>query len=146
MTAGFIDQVAVRKDLAAKNPDGIKHASSRGVPYSALDIDEDVFIHPSSALFHGPPPDYVVYHEVVRGTRVWMKSKFRARLARLYSVLNNRTAVTVINPAWLHVLAPAMCTFSKPKDLPSSMKRSALNGSVVNPVFGGKFMLPPVQL
>lgn len=75
LTAGFIDCVAVRKDLVSKSPDGTKFASSRGIPYSALDVDEDVFIHPSSVLFHKSPPNYVIYQEVVRSSRVWIKSK-----------------------------------------------------------------------
>ena len=74
LTAGFIDHVAVRKDLLSKNPEGSKYSSSRGIPYCALDVDEDVFIHPTSILFHSPPPDYVVYQEIVRSNRVWMKS------------------------------------------------------------------------
>ncbi|KAF8305661.1 hypothetical protein DL93DRAFT_2089335 [Clavulina sp. PMI_390] len=55
-------------------------------------------------------------------------------------------AVTVINPAWLHTLAPSMCTFSKPKELPSSMKNSGNKDTIVNPIFGGKFTLPPVRI
>jgi len=74
LTAGFIDHVAVRKDLLLKNPEGSKYSSSRGIPYCALDVEEDVFIHPSSVLFHSHPPDYVVYQEIVRSSRVWMKS------------------------------------------------------------------------
>lgn len=73
LTAGFIDHVAVRKDLLQKTPEGSKYSSSRGIPYCALDVEEDVFIHPSSVLFHSPPPDYVVYQEIVRTSRVWMK-------------------------------------------------------------------------
>jgi ATP-dependent RNA helicase DHX37/DHR1 len=74
LTAGFIDHVAVRKDLLSKNPEGSKYSSSRGIPYCALNVEEDVFIHPSSVLFHSPPPDYVVYQDIVRSNRVWMKS------------------------------------------------------------------------
>jgi len=128
LTAGFIDHVAVRKDLLLKNPEGSKYSSSRGIPYCALDVEEDVFIHPSSILFHSHPPDYVVYQEIVRSSRVWMK------------------IVTVINPAWLHTLAPSMCTFSKPKTAPSSMQVAGATTNIVNPIFGGKFTLPPVRL
>ncbi|CAG8732032.1 12674_t:CDS:2, partial [Acaulospora colombiana] len=39
---------------------------------------EDVFIHPSSVLFHQNPPEYVAFHEVVRGTKVWIKSTTRS--------------------------------------------------------------------
>lgn len=52
--------------------------------------------------------------------------------------------LTVINPAWLHTLGASLCTFSKSKDLPASMKGKA--GNIVNPIFGGKFTLPPIRL
>jgi ATP-dependent RNA helicase DHX37/DHR1 len=74
LTSGFIDHVAVRKDLVVKDPDGTKYAASRGVAYQALNVEEDVFIHPSSLHFHSAPPDYVVYQEVVRTSKVWIKS------------------------------------------------------------------------
>ena len=54
--------------------------------------------------------------------------------------------VTVINPAWLHTLAPSMCTFSKPRTAPSSMQVAGATTNIVNPIFGGKFTLPPVRL
>jgi ATP-dependent RNA helicase DHX37/DHR1 len=76
LAAGFIDQIAVRKDVAERSSSsGTKFASSRGVEYLAIDIAEDVFIHPSSALFHQSPPKYVAFQEVIRGTKVWIKSK-----------------------------------------------------------------------
>jgi ATP-dependent RNA helicase DHX37/DHR1 len=74
VTAAFIDQVAVRKDLLHMgSPTGIKYATSRGVEYQAMGISEDVFIHPSSVLATAQPPEYIVYHEVVRGNHIWLK-------------------------------------------------------------------------
>lgn len=74
LTAGFIDQVAVRKDGVSKeHSNGHQYTTSRGVPYQAMGIAEDVFIHPSSVLFNMPPPDFVVFTETVRTSRVWMK-------------------------------------------------------------------------
>jgi ATP-dependent RNA helicase DHX37/DHR1 len=74
LTAAFIDQVAVRKDLVQKGSStGVKYATSRGVEYQAMGISEDVFIHPSSVLASNPPPEYIVYHEVVRSSRIWLK-------------------------------------------------------------------------
>lgn len=72
LTASFIDQVAVRKDLA-EEATGNKLSTSKGVPYRAAGIEEDVFIHPSSVLYSVSPPQYLVYHEVVRSNRVWLK-------------------------------------------------------------------------
>ena len=72
LTASFIDQVAVRKDLVEETT-GNKLSTSKGVPYRTIGIEEDVFIHPSSVMFSASPPQYVVYHEVVRSSQVWLK-------------------------------------------------------------------------
>ncbi|KAG6868632.1 hypothetical protein C0993_000222 [Termitomyces sp. T159_Od127] len=97
LTAGFIDQVAIRKDRLDPSSSSAQYATSKGIPYRALGITEDVFIHPSSILANTSPPEYVVFNEVVRTSRVWLKG------------------LTVINPAWLSTLGkPSLCTFSKP--------------------------------
>lgn len=97
LTAGFIDQVAVRKDRVEKASSGTQYASSKDVPYKAIGISEDVFIHPSSVLASKSPPEYVIFNEVVRTSRVWIKG------------------VTIVNPAWLASLGKgSLCTFSKP--------------------------------
>jgi ATP-dependent RNA helicase DHX37/DHR1 len=76
LTAGFIDQIAVRKDLVERNSStGIQYTTSRGVAYKALGIVQDVFIHPASVLASGPPPDYLVYHEVVQTARIYIKGQ-----------------------------------------------------------------------
>ena len=78
IAAGFIDQVAVRKDIAQKGRTvgGTQYTTARGVAYQALGIpDEDVFIHPSSVLVQEPPPDYIVYLEVVRTSHVYLKGE-----------------------------------------------------------------------
>jgi ATP-dependent RNA helicase DHX37/DHR1 len=73
--AAFIDQVAVRKDLVSHrdSSSGSQYSNSHGVPYRALGITEDVFLHPSSVLWDLPPPSYIVFQEVVRTTRVFVK-------------------------------------------------------------------------
>ncbi|KAF8908975.1 P-loop containing nucleoside triphosphate hydrolase protein [Gymnopilus junonius] len=98
LTAGFIDQVAVRKDLVDRNDSsGTQLSTSKNVPYRALGVQEDVYIHPSSILANLSPPDYVVYHEIVRTSRVYVKG------------------LTKINPTWLSTLGKdTLCTFSKP--------------------------------
>lgn len=74
ITAGFIDQVAVRKDRVIQTSStGVQFATPEGVAYKALGIEEDVFIHPSSVLASASPPEYVIFHEVVRTSRVWLK-------------------------------------------------------------------------
>ena len=72
LTASFIDQVAIRKDLV-EEATGNKFLTSKGVPYRAIGIEEDVFIHPSSVMFSASPPQYLVYHELVRSNQVWLK-------------------------------------------------------------------------
>ncbi|KAK7469227.1 putative ATP-dependent RNA helicase DHR1 [Stygiomarasmius scandens] len=112
LAAAFIDQVAVRKDRIESNSSGTQFATSKGVPYKALGISEDVFIHPSSVLASVSPPEYVVFSELVRTSKVWIKG------------------VTVINPAWLSSLGKSsLCTFSKPF-------KNNNGGMMVTPHFG----------
>ncbi|GAA5964446.1 hypothetical protein JCM3765_006281 [Sporobolomyces pararoseus] len=98
ITSAFIDQIAIRKDIADKSSSVSYHkvASTRGIPYRTFGIEEDLFVHPSSNLFHGPPPEFLVFQELHRTHKVWLKS------------------LTKINPAWIPVLGRPMCTFSKP--------------------------------
>jgi len=119
LTASFIDQVAVRKDLV-EEATGNKFLTSKGVPYRTIGIEEDVFIHPSSVMFSASPPQYLVYHEVVRSNQVWLKG------------------LTQINPAWVAPLAKSLCTFSNPiKNKDGVM--------MVIPRYGPGWELPPVR-
>ncbi|KAK1229881.1 putative ATP-dependent RNA helicase DHR1 [Marasmius sp. AFHP31] len=112
LCAAFIDQVAVRKDRIHPSTAGAQYASSKNVPYRALGITEDIFIHPSSVLANVPPPEYIVFTEVVRTSRVWVKG------------------LTVVNPAWLSSLGKSsLCTYSKPF-------RNSSNVQMVVPHFG----------
>ncbi|KAG6910680.1 hypothetical protein DXG01_008724 [Tephrocybe rancida] len=122
LTAGFIDQVAIRKDRIDPSSASAQYSTSKGIPYRALGIAEDVFIHPSSVLANTSPPEYVIFNEVVRTSRIWLKG------------------LTVINPAWLSTLGkPALCTFSKPtKNMAGVM--------MTIPRFGPEgWELPPVK-
>ena len=74
LCAGFIDQVAVRADLLSKNNSGNKYETSRGIAYKAIGVSEETFIHPSSSMFGKTPPDWIVFSEVVRTSRVWLRS------------------------------------------------------------------------
>lgn len=117
ITSAFIDQVAVRKDLVDKsNPISYaKVTSTRGVPYRAFGVDEDLFIHPSSGVFHSSPAEFVVFQDLHRTTKVWMKSTLPFSFPSNLSLLTSSHAViTKINPAWLPVLGKPLCTFSKP--------------------------------
>lgn len=139
LTAAFIDQVAVRKDVVAEAT-GNKLSTSRGVPYRIIGIDEDVFIHPSSVLFPVSPPEYLVYHEVVRSNRVWIKGDgFLSVVWRGNPELTSRAAGLIqINPSWIAPLAKSLCTFSNPiKNKDGVM--------MVIPRYGPGWELPPVR-
>lgn len=77
VTSAFIDQVAVRKDLFPgwTGPSYAKVASTRGVPYRAFGINEDIFVHPSSVLFHHQPAEFMVFQDLHRTNKVWLKSQ-----------------------------------------------------------------------
>ncbi|CAG8615222.1 8375_t:CDS:10 [Paraglomus brasilianum] len=81
ITAGFIDQVAIRKGLLDKTAN--TYSSTRGIAYRIMLTDEDVYIHPSSVLYHQKPPDFVVYQELQRTSKVWMKGVFNEDRAEL---------------------------------------------------------------
>jgi ATP-dependent RNA helicase DHX37/DHR1 len=89
LTAAFIDQVALRKDLVLpgefSNAD--RYPSTRGVPYRAVGVDKDVFIHPSSVLFHNAPPECVVYQELTRTSKVYLRGKSRTYSSCQHSLM-----------------------------------------------------------
>lgn len=121
LTAGFIDQVAVRKNRV-EGADGVQVSTSKGVPYKAMGISEDAFIHPSSVLANSPPPDYIIFSEVIRSSRIFLKG------------------VTAVNPSWLSALGkPSLCSFSKPL-------KNNVGTLVMIPQFGpDKWELPAVK-
>lgn len=136
ITSGFIDQVAVRQDIYLKKT--TTFASTRNVPYRALGVPGEVYIHPSSALFHRSPPDFLVFSEIVQTSKAWMKG------------------ITKINGAWLPTLGKGLCSFSRPVDVPGKVSAKSLElqggkqGDVrevlVVPHFGALGVdLPPVK-
>jgi ATP-dependent RNA helicase DHX37/DHR1 len=106
IASGFIDQVAVRQDIYLKKT--TTFTSTRNVPYRALGVPGEVYIHPSSALFHRSPPDFLVFSEIVQTSKAWMKG------------------ITKINGAWLPTLGKGLCTFSRPVDVPGKISARAL--------------------
>ncbi|KZS90456.1 P-loop containing nucleoside triphosphate hydrolase protein [Sistotremastrum niveocremeum HHB9708] len=130
ITAGFIDTVAARRDVVEpKRATGAKFSTCKGVPYKAMGMDEDVFIHPSSVLFNQSPPAYVAFHEVIRSSRTFLKT------------------LTVVNPAWLVKLGPSMCSYSKITHKGAvPQAKAATEGSFVTPHFGTDgWELPPIK-
>jgi ATP-dependent RNA helicase DHX37/DHR1 len=127
LASAYVDQVAVRADLVPEAAAmlgsladesteagrqyslqvrrGAKLASTRGVAYLVRSAPgQACFVHPSSALFHGPPPPWLIFDELYRGSagaaagKVWLRT------------------VTRINPAWLQSLARPLCSFAKPAE------------------------------
>jgi len=128
ITAGFIDQIAIRADLADR-PElrGTKYATCKNVAYRAMGISEPVFVHPTSVLFPNPPPPFICFQDIVRTSKPWMKN------------------LTAVNPAWLHVLGPALCTFSTKKQTTGS-KLITSTSFVSVPHFGPEgWELPPIK-
>ena len=108
--------MAVRKDLVDKrHSTGIQYTSSRGVAYRALGISDDVFIHPSSLLFNAPPPDYLIFQDLVQTSRIYLKGEVATCCNLCAHKLNRNIGLTTIDPAWLSVLGKdVLCKFSKP--------------------------------
>ncbi|XP_054715180.1 probable ATP-dependent RNA helicase DHX37 [Uloborus diversus] len=91
VTTGFTDHVARRVPVEDSKIDkSLKNA------YRCLDLEEAVFIHPSSILF-SELPEYVVYQEISHTSKYYMKG------------------VVAIEPEWLPCFAAASCHFSVPE-------------------------------
>jgi ATP-dependent RNA helicase DHX37/DHR1 len=133
LTAGCIDSIAVRKDyIESGGSEGSKFKSTRGVPYRVMWSDEDVFIHPSSVLYHQPAPLFVAYNEQFKSSKVWLKG------------------VTKVEPKWLAKIGKSMCTYGKPLEFPVAKfmnEKKTVKKSWVVPSFGPKgWPLPPVEI
>ncbi|KAL1923687.1 uncharacterized protein VTP21DRAFT_8667 [Calcarisporiella thermophila] len=125
LAAGFIDQVAVRKDLVADAENEGTGKKRERPAYVTLWSDEEAFIHPTSIL-HRQAPDFVVYNELFKTSRVWLKG------------------VTEIEGKWLAKLGRVLCSYSKPPTPRLTEKRKEID-CYVTPYFGPKaWPLPSV--
>lgn len=101
LTAGFIDSVAIRLDvLETGGGKGTKYKNSRNVVYKLLWSDDEAFIHPSSILYSQEPPAMLVYSELYKGGKTWLKG------------------VTSVEPKWISKIGKELCTFGRPLDFP----------------------------
>ncbi|CAI2163336.1 20104_t:CDS:10 [Funneliformis geosporum] len=130
IAAGFIEQVAIRKGVIDKSSKTF--SSTRNVVYCTMWTEDDVFIHPTSILYHNKPPNFVVYQELHKTSKVWMKG------------------VTVVESSWLSKLGKSLCTFSKPVELTTSKskkKKDTEKIAYVTPSFGPKnWELSPMKI
>jgi ATP-dependent RNA helicase DHX37/DHR1 len=103
VSAGFVDQIAVRKDVvdSTLSSKPMRHCrSGRLVPYVTLNTGEDVYIHPTSVLVDAKGPGVIAYSELMKTGRAYMKGN------------------TVIEPSWLGMFAENMCHMGKPIENP----------------------------
>lgn len=129
LTAAFVDQIAVRKDLVDKKSGLPKDVIGRNTAYRVMGLADDVFIHPASIHYLQTAPEFIVYQELHRTSRVWLKG------------------ITKSNGSWLPILAKSLCTFSKPVEDPAGGTAGAARGKLrasdterecyVVPKFGG---------
>ena len=63
-----------------------------------MGIAEDVFIHPSSVLANEAPPEYVVFLETVRTSRVWIKGAASTLQAIIYQEAHDHIRCNVDTP------------------------------------------------
>ena len=93
--AGWGDHVSRRvrstEYLAKKRREGSR---TRAVRYESTVVEEDVFLHPSSAL-HSRSPEWLVYSDIISTEK------------RPYMV-----GLTSIEPAWIQPSVPQLCTTS----------------------------------
>ncbi|KAJ1723782.1 putative ATP-dependent RNA helicase DHR1 [Coemansia erecta] len=138
--AGFVDQVAVRADLAggeAAAAGGARPAGLRATAYVTMWGGEPVFVHPESVVHAGAQgqrqqmPAAVVYGELQHTSRLWAK------------------VVTAVDPAWLATVARPLCSFGNPLPYPLPQYNAARDRMVchVEPRFGPRaWPLPSVKV
>ena len=110
---GYIDQVAMRKDFLDESVNFSKKRVSK-VPYKCLYTDEDVFIHPSSVLYHNnSPPEVMTFIELIRNDT-------KTTLRRLLYLMRVKIVleVTDVDRNWLSRIGVGMCSYGKPLDRP----------------------------
>ncbi|KAL3858338.1 hypothetical protein ACJMK2_012932 [Sinanodonta woodiana] len=127
--AGLGDHVASRyPDVIPETSDGSEKKMKNA--YQCPDLEEPVFIHPTSVLYK-EKPHFVVYQNIVETSKLYMKG------------------LVAIEPEWLPVFAPSHCMFSKPLDEPAP-SFDEVKGEVMchmNSTFGNcSWTLPAVEL
>eukprot|EP00250_Pteridium_aquilinum_P002104 c12308_g1_i1 orf=98-4186(+) len=95
--AGWADRVAHKVSIqeSLKSKEGGEKKRHKAIQYQTCNTEEKVYVHPSSSLRKNAP-EFVVFNELVRTSRPYMK------------------IVTSVDAHWLVLHANALCTFSKP--------------------------------
>ncbi|KAI9591779.1 P-loop containing nucleoside triphosphate hydrolase protein [Syncephalis fuscata] len=119
LMAGFIDQVAIRKDLVDSSHRFNKRVLQGRTYPSNLDR---VSIRPA--------PEMVIYGDLMQTTKVWL------------------TGVTVVERGWAPMIGKSLCSFGKPLSSPAPQYNETKDVATVYlvPSFGPKsWSLPPVK-
>ncbi|RKP24393.1 hypothetical protein SYNPS1DRAFT_29837 [Syncephalis pseudoplumigaleata] len=128
LMAGFIDQVAMRKDLVDSS---VRFSKRSPAAYTTMWSTDDVYIHPTSVVYAArPAPEMVVYGELTRTTKVWL------------------TGVTIVERNWAPMIGKALCSFGKPLTSPAPQYNETKDVATVYivPSFGPKsWSLPAVK-
>ncbi|ODV62995.1 ATP-dependent RNA helicase ECM16 [Ascoidea rubescens DSM 1968] len=131
ITAGFIDQIAIRGDLASSDVQFTNKSRIMSIPYKTLfstkfDLDDDayVYIHPGSILMNCGelPPPYLVYQTVNLSSSKSSLEDNRNRKKRI-NVLCDIDGKALTNIGKLSSLV----TYSKPLGPPYEPKYSENN-------------------
>lgn len=133
LAAGFIDSVAIRQDvLETGGGKGKKYKNARHVVYRLMWSDEEAFIHPTSTLYNQEPPAMLVYSELYKGGKTWLKGN------------------TAVEAKWIAKLGQGLCSYGRPLEYPlpkfigNKQDRKLV---YVVPSFGPKgWPLPPIQV
>ncbi|XP_046374441.2 probable ATP-dependent RNA helicase DHX37 isoform X2 [Haliotis rufescens] len=103
--SGLADHVARRAPApppgATDDEKKLKHA------YYCMELEDPVYIHPTSVLFK-QRPEFIVYQHIHETSRIYMKG------------------VVTVEAEWLPVFAPSYCVFSKPQEDPPPHYNAAL--------------------
>ncbi|EIE89387.1 hypothetical protein RO3G_14098 [Rhizopus delemar RA 99-880] len=101
LAAGFIDSVAIRQDvLETGGGKGKKYKNARHVVYRLMWSDEEAFIHPTSTLYNQEPPAMLVYSELYKGGKTWLKGN------------------TAVEAKWIAKLGQGLCSYGRPLEYP----------------------------
>ncbi|RKP09776.1 hypothetical protein THASP1DRAFT_28429 [Thamnocephalis sphaerospora] len=129
LMTGFIDQVAVRKDLVDSSVRVAKR--SRDVPYATMWSEEDAYLHPTSVLYGASPaPEMVIYGELLRTSKVWLQG------------------ATAVERRWAPLVGKPLCIYGKPLASPAPQYNATKDIATVFvvPSFGPKsWTLPAVK-
>ncbi|KAI9361067.1 P-loop containing nucleoside triphosphate hydrolase protein [Pilaira anomala] len=133
ITSGFIDSVAIRQDvLDTGGGKGLRYKNAKNVVYRLLWSDEEAFIHPGSILYSQEPPAMLVYSELYKGGKNWLKG------------------LTAVEPKWIAKIGKDLCSYGRPLDFPLPKyigEKKDRKLVYVVPSFGPKsWPLPPIQV